>query len=321
MVNDGWSSGFAGSETTEGYTSFVRVRHGRISNLCGLVRGLGLAMAVAILVASCSAAGSAEVNDVAYGPLEWVVVASIAVIAVVLSGVMASLVVPARFRAQDAAGTRGPSVAENSGWQTTFFSSVIALFGTLIAALFVFMTFRVDREAREAAERAAEIAASTTAERIARAAVDTLEVRVAEFLDQAGKRAQTIAAGVATGSLQPVPTDGGNSLEIGRASPQTVAVRERLWVSFMVPSADEYTILAISSEPEGVLDPVIYLFVEEPGSNLVRLLDQNDDGNDPNDGLNARLEVELDGNTSYYLGIEGLFGSAGDLNVTVSPDN
>lgn len=294
--------------------------HSWISKRRALVRGLALATAVGVL-ASCSAVGSAGVNEISYGPLEWVVVASIAVIATVLSLVMVFLAVPRRPKSHDAADTQGSSVAENSGWQATFFSSMIGLFGTLIAALFVFMTFRVDREAREAAERAAETAASTTAERIARAAVDTLEARVTQFLDQASKRAQTIAAEVATGSLQPVPADGGESIEVGRESRQTVAARERLWITFEAPASRDYTIQATALELEEELDPVVYLYAVEGETNLMRFLGQNDDGDDPDDGLNARLEIRLDANRRYYLGVEGWFGSAGDLNVAVSPSN
>lgn len=284
----------------------VSLRRARTSKWRGPSCRIAAVAALLVQIVSCTSIVSTESDaQMRYGTLEWIIVGSIALITIVLSLVMASLALQASRDSPRKFAT------EHAGWQTAFFSSTIALFGILIAGLFVFMSFRVDREAQQAAERVAEKAAVQSAERVAEQAAN-------EFMDQAAKRVQQLAAGLATGSMQLAPEQIDSTLIPG--SSVTLSVAEgRTWVEFQPSTSKRYNIQAVSLESDvGSIDPIIYLYAreqfEEPA--IMRFLVQNDDIND--DNLNAQLEMDLEEDGIYYLGVESWFGARGEVEVSVS---
>ena len=261
-------------------------------------------------IPACSSADSGGSLD---RLMELVVVLSIALMSVALVAVMCSLVL------QILRSSPGTHAIESSSWQNTFFSATVALFGILIAGLFVFMSFRIDREAREAAERVASDVAAAAANKALQGFTDL----AAERLLVGTKRVQEIAAQIAEGSSRRVPEDS-QIVQIGQLTQFIADGQGRTWFRFEVgPEQDQtYRIDAEGGETNTndimFVDPIVYLYELDRGDDqnidLIRLVSENDDGGD---GFNARLEMDLDAGV-YYFGIGTFAELGGAVNVLVS---
>ena len=253
------------------------------------VRSIAVAMFAGGLV-SCSASNNADAEA-----MQWVLVLTIGFAAFSIGVVMLSLgcaIALGKFK-------DGAAPAELGSWQTT----LVALYGVLVAGLFVFMSFRLDAGAREAAAEAA----SATAETVA---VDTILPQL--------KRLQEISAQVAGGSLRVVPqqppvaeltTDSQVSLSVDGQS--------MVWASFEPSEARNYRIDVFGYPPRSV-DPIVYLHeisdeYTTDGITIVRVIAENDDGGENYD---ASLQRRLNASTQYYLGVT-TFGEVDSGSVTI----
>ena len=260
-----------------------------------------LCTVLAILVASTSCASGAESRG-----LEWVVVLSIATMSLAVIAVMASLV---RYTVSGA--PRGPAI-ESSSWQVAFFSATIALFGVLMAGLFVYMSFRVDRGARQAAEAEARRVAEATAASVAAEAAQ-------ESILDGIKRVQELAAQIAQGSSRLQP-DEAAELTIGERVALEVDGQDRVWAVFRPREEQAYRFDVLDGDDDRFVDPIAYLYVEQESPDeaigLMRLIAENDDGGE---NLDARLDRQLEAGT-YYLGIGILGETRGIVEVLVTVD-
>ena len=180
-------------------------------------------------------------------------------------------------------------------WQSGLTAGSVALFGTLIAGVFVITTFRIDRgfggseaTVREAAEEAAE-------ERTR----DLAEQRVSGRLGF-DREAFTDAAPIMPGSSV-------------RAE---FAPGVRRVYRLVVEEQQEQTMYRIEARAEdvgpGIFDPILYLY-ETGADNELSARYVDDDGGE---NFDARLEVTL-GPGTYYIEVEELVGEPGICIVSV----
>ena len=268
-----------------------------------MVNATRLCAVLASLAASTSCASGAESRD-----LESVVVVfSIATMSLALVAVMASLVWYTFSRAPHG------SAIESSSWQVAFFSATIALFGVLMAGLFVFMSFRVDTGARQAAEAEARSVAAETAESVA---ANAAQRSISDGL----KPVQEIAAQIAQGSSRLRPDDDVTELSVGERVELEVDGQDRVWAVFTTAEEQDYGFDVVDGDDDLFVDPIAYLYVEqdtgEDAVSLVRLIAENDDGGKDFD---ARLVRRLEANKDYYLGIATFGETRGVVEVLVSP--
>lgn len=282
-----------------------------------------------LLCLSCTDTSS-QGGDLEYGPLEWIVVCSIGLMALVLG--FALLCLSVRVIRPPATG---PSVTGDNIWQTTFFSSTIALFGVLIAGLFIFMSFRLDREARQTAAAAAE--------RIAETAAQEMKNSMNQAIDVAIKRLHQTGTALSAGLLRLVPEDirpltVGSTLELEDvdAQRQVIEFSANVAGTYLITAraetgaSDESDVAADLDPPPGSLfgflglgrtrriDPAIYLYALEPQEQgelrLMKQLAEDDDGA-AEGSLDSRLQIRLTDGT-YFLEVHSL-GAPGDVSVSV----
>ncbi len=107
-----------------------------------------------------------------------------------------------------------------------------------------------------------------------------------------------------------------NSAESASVGTTRVVLRERERPLFRldVESSAIYRFEAVAAarEPENTVDTVLSLFRQ--GSDRVEPVAFDDDSGE---GLDARIERELQGSTTYFLEVSALFGGAGPVNLSI----
>ena len=214
----------------------------------------------------------------------------------------------------------------------------IALFGILITGVFVITTFRVDESARQVASAAADQALSDEIlnERIdaqlpaaidkeliavlpetVRAALDgpleeLLPVVVHELIVRVQNDAIAMAVARSVSARAAELGDLPVAAELRGEFSQRVQVPfgGESWLSFTLRTEGTYSIRTESSDR---FDPFIYVYEASGGSLRLMRVDDNG-GND----FNARLDLELRANVTYYIQVQGNTGSSGGCNVVVA---
>ena len=107
-----------------------------------------------------------------------------------------------------------------------------------------------------------------------------------------------------------------NSAESASVGTTRVVLRERERALFRLDvessSVYRFEAAATAPEPENTVDTVLSLFRQ--GSDGVESVAFDDDSGE---GLNARIERELQGSTTYFLEVSALFGGAGPVNLSI----
>jgi len=93
--------------------------------------------------------------------------------------------------------------------------------------------------------------------------------------------------------------------------------REKALFSLEVESTSSYRIEAeaVGRDDEDMVDTVLFLYRQSDGRAEPVAFDD-----DSGDGLNARIERELEGPATYFLEVEGLYGGSGPVNLSIGRD-
>lgn len=200
-----------------------------------------------------------------------------------------------------------PSTASMSDWQPGLTAGSVALFGTLIAGVFVITTFRIDRGFGGQAVRVQEIAEKVAQKELR----DSTEAAV----QKATRVAAELRVGARVGDIRTgAAFINAKNIDLGKVERLNLRARERVSRKLIVKEKGAYRI-EVRAIRDG-FDPVVYLY--EPTS---------DDGEwtalDFNDSVSRReLYMERTLNDGkYYIEIEELVGEAGECTILVQRIN